>query len=72
VNPYMYLLVTVPGHVVAGEWSVKDRSPIEVPILLYRRKEVSSHWSVNFDSGGTFNAFVLFRRYPSWSPQDRT
>jgi len=39
---------------------------------MYRRKEVSSHWSVNFDSGGTFTAFVLFRRNPSWSPQDRT
>ena len=32
---------------------------------------VLDHWSVNFDSGGTFNAFPLFRRNPAWTPQDR-
>ena len=33
---------------------------------------VLDHWSVNFDSGGTFNAFPLFRRNPAWTPQDRS
>lgn len=28
-------------------------------------------WSVNFDSGGTFNAFPLFRRRENFVPQDR-
>lgn len=29
-------------------------------------------WSVNVDSGGTFNAFPLFRRRDHVVPQDRT
>ena len=33
---------------------------------------VLDHWSVNFDSGGTFNAFPLFRRNADWTPQDRS
>ena len=32
----------------------------------------TDQWSVNFDSGGTFNAFPLFRRNPDWTPQDRS
>ena len=33
---------------------------------------VLDRWSVNFDSGGTFNAFPLFRRRENFVPQDRT
>ena len=32
---------------------------------------VLDQWSVNFDSGGTFNAFPLFRRRENFVPQDR-
>jgi hypothetical protein len=32
---------------------------------------VLDQWSVNFDSGGTFNAFPLFRRRGDFVPQDR-
>jgi predicted alpha/beta hydrolase family esterase len=33
---------------------------------------VLDQWSVNFDSGGTFNAFPLFRRRENFVTQDRT
>ncbi len=32
---------------------------------------VLDQWSVNFDSGGTFNAFPLFRRRENFVPQDQ-
>ena len=32
---------------------------------------VLDQWSVDFDSGGTFNAFPLFRHRENFVPQDR-